>query len=130
MCAIFPSVWVRKLTGQTRVPYNRGLRVQSSPHPYLKGDYATDLLPPAAERRTCRNQSDLRCRDWRIASPSCFASGGVKRTATITPFAFCVPIFGLPTRFFIINVYKYVASNVIPYYGYCNIKIDVARRAS
>jgi hypothetical protein len=40
---------VRKLTGQTRVPYNRGMRVRGSPHRLLNGDYATVLFQPAAD---------------------------------------------------------------------------------
>ena len=27
--------WVRKLIGKLRVPYNRGLRVRGSPHPFI-----------------------------------------------------------------------------------------------
>ena len=33
MSAIFQLNWVRRLNGKPGVPYNRGLRVQGSPHP-------------------------------------------------------------------------------------------------
>lgn len=93
---------VRKLIGKPRVPYNRGLRLQGSSHPFF--DYGTAFSPPTAASNVCRIQPDLLCLACRTAWSSCFASGGVSLTATITPFAFCVPIFGLPACFFIINV--------------------------
>jgi IS1 family transposase len=39
-----------------------------------------------------------------------------------------MPSFGLPALFFIINVNKYFASNVIYVNNYCKIKIDVANK--
>ena len=55
MRANFQSLRVRKLTGQTRVPYNRGLRVRGSPHPF---DYGCGLSLPAAESNAFRIQAD------------------------------------------------------------------------
>jgi hypothetical protein len=46
MCAMFQSHWVHKLIGKPRVPYNRGLRVRGSSHPFF--DYAADFSPPTA----------------------------------------------------------------------------------
>jgi len=87
-----------------------------------------DVPETATESNAFRIQSEL---DWparRIASLICFASGGVKRAANNSPLAFCVPIFGLPACFFIINVNKYVASNVVYVNNYCKIKIDMANK--
>jgi hypothetical protein len=89
MSATFQSFWVRKLIGKLGVPYNRRLRVRGSPHPL---DYDADLSFPAAESNAFRIQSDLPCFEHRIAALSCFASGGVTRTANTSPLAFCVPI--------------------------------------
>jgi len=89
MCAIFKSVWVRRLKGKPGVPYNRKLRVRGSPHPLF---YDADLSLAAAESNAFRIQADLLCFEHRIAALSCFASGGVTRTANTSPLAFCVPI--------------------------------------
>jgi hypothetical protein len=59
MFAIVPLLWVRKLIGKPRVPYNRGLRVRGSPHTFYGHDYATVLPPSAAERKPFRIQPDL-----------------------------------------------------------------------
>jgi len=82
MCAIFRLLWVRKLIGKPRVPYNRGLRVRGSSHPIYNRDYEPFLPPFAAARKVFRIQSDLLCRASYIACSSRFASGGVSRTAT------------------------------------------------
>jgi hypothetical protein len=106
MCAISPLLRARKLTGQARVFYNRGMRVRGSPHPCFCSDYAAFLFAVATESSALRIQSGLRWPAWRIASLICFASGGVNRAARMIPLAFCVPTFGLPTLLFIINVHK------------------------
>jgi len=105
MCATFKSVWVRKLIGKLGVPYNRRLRVRGSPHPLF---YDADLSLPAADSNAFRIQPDLLCFERRIAALRAFASGGANRAENTSSLAFCVPIFGRPTRFFIIIVYKYV----------------------
>src|SRR5476651_2001234 len=101
MSAIFKSFWVRKLIGKLGVPYNRRLGVRGSPHPLF---YDADLSLPAAESNAFRIQSDLLCLACRIAPLSCCASIGVKRAVKNTPFAFLMPILGLPAVFFIIIV--------------------------
>jgi len=63
---------VRKLTGQTSVPYNRGLRVRGSPHPCFERVYEAVLSPVAVESNAFRIQSELDCPDLRIASLICF----------------------------------------------------------
>jgi hypothetical protein len=65
MRATFQLLWVRKLTGQTRVPYNRGLQVRGSPHPQ---DYGDVLPPRAAESNAFRMQSDLLSGEASIAA--------------------------------------------------------------
>ena len=67
--------------------------------------------------------SDLVSLAARAASFIRFASPGVNRKAINTPLAFCVPILGLPARFFIILLYNYLARNVNPYNTNCNIKL-------
>jgi hypothetical protein len=61
MRVIFQLFRVRKLTSQTRVPYNRGLRVRGSPHP---NDYGAVLPPRAAESNAfpvvSKNHSEVR----------------------------------------------------------------------
>jgi hypothetical protein len=47
----------RKLTGQTRVLYNRGLRVRGLSHSL---NYEAGLSLPATESNAFRNHSDLR----------------------------------------------------------------------
>jgi IS1 family transposase len=123
MRAIFKSVWVRKLIGKLGVPYNRRLGVRGSSHPL---NYDADLSLNAAVSNAFRNHCDLSSLASRIAILICFASGGVTRTANTSPLAFCVPIFGLPTLFFIIIVYKYVDTKIISVYSNVNIKIDMA----
>jgi IS1 family transposase len=126
MCAIFSSLRVRKLTGK---PAFLTIADSESEAPRIHLKAHDDYLPaPAAESKACRIQSEL---DWpacRIASLISFASGGVTLVVKRTPLAFCVPILGLPALFFIINVYKYVALNLIYVYIYCNIKIDMANK--
>jgi hypothetical protein len=56
MRAMFKSYWVRKLIGKLGVPYNRRLRVRSSPHPL---NYDADLSLAAAESNAFRIHSDL-----------------------------------------------------------------------
>jgi hypothetical protein len=62
MCAILPSLWVRKLIGKLRVPYKRGLQVRGSSHPYFERDYEPFLPPFAAASKVFRIHSDLLCR--------------------------------------------------------------------
>jgi IS1 family transposase len=87
-------------------------------------DYAA-LFSAATESSALLTQSDLVSLAERAAWSICFASGGVNRTVTETPLAFCVPIFGLPACFFIIMSYKYVDRNINLSYSNCNIKIDM-----
>jgi hypothetical protein len=96
--------WVRKLIGKLGVPYNRRLGVRGSSHPL---NYDFELSLAAVESNAFRNHSDLSSLDSRIATLICLASDGVTRTANNSPLAFCMPIFGRPTRFFIIIVNKY-----------------------
>jgi len=81
MCAMFLSLWVRKLIGKPRIPYNRGLRVRGSSHPIFNRDYVPFLSPFAAASKVFRIQSDLLCPACRIASLICRAAGDVSRTA-------------------------------------------------
>ena len=115
---------MRKLIGKLGVPYNRRLRVRGSPHP--NNIYEAGLSLAAAESNAFRSQPDLSNFAPRIASLICFASGGVKRTANTSPLAFCVPIFGRPTLFFIIIVYKYVDQTVIVVYSIVKKENDMA----
>jgi IS1 family transposase/uncharacterized protein YerC len=115
---------VRKLTGK---PAFLTIADCESEARRIHLSYDEDVLPvPAEESNAFRNQSGLLCPDWCIAALICLASGGVTRTENTSPFAFRVPTFGRPTRFFIINVYKYVDRNLIVVYIKCNIKIDMA----
>jgi len=123
MRAILKSVWVRKLIGKLGVLYNRRLRVRGSPHPLY---YEAGLSLPAADSNAFRIHCDLSSFASCIAVLICFASGGVTRTANTSPLAFCVPILGRPTRFFIIIVYKYVDSTVISVYSNVNKENDMA----
>jgi hypothetical protein len=68
MSAMFQSLWVRKLIGKPRVPYNRGLRVRGSSHPLFERDYEPFLPPFAVASKVFCIQSDLLCRAWPIAS--------------------------------------------------------------
>ena len=101
MCATFHSLWVRRLIGKPGVPYNRRLGVRGSPHPI---DYEAGLSLATAESNAFRIQTDFRNPACCIAPSSCLASMGVNRAVKNTPFAFCMPTFGLPALFFIINV--------------------------
>jgi IS1 family transposase len=125
MCAIFKSLRVRKLTGKTRVPYNRGLRVRGSPHPI---DYDAGLSLPAAESNAFRSQSGLPCPVARIASLIAFASGGVTRTENTSPLAFFMPTFGRPSLLLIIIVYKNVDANLVFVYINVNKENDMANK--
>jgi IS1 family transposase/uncharacterized protein YerC len=115
--------WVRKLIGKLGVPYNRRLGVRGSSHPL---NYDADLSLPAADSNAFRNQSGLCIPDRRIAALMAFASGGVTRTVNTSPLAFCMPTLGLPTRFFIINVYKYVDQNIVFVYIIVKKENDMA----
>jgi hypothetical protein len=66
MCAI-SQFRVRKLTGQTRVPYNRGLRVRGSPHPF---DYGAVLPPLAIESNDFPVMLEESFRKFEVRSPS------------------------------------------------------------
>jgi len=72
---IFPSFWVRKLTGQTRVPYDHRFRVRGSAHPI---DYDAGLSLLAAESNALRIQSDLRCPERLTAVSTAFMVDGKK----------------------------------------------------
>jgi len=123
MCAIY-SLRVRKLTGK---PAFLTIADSESETPRIHlTDYEPVLSPYIAESNAFRIQSDLDWPEARIAPAIALTSPGEKRAERTIPLAFCVPIFGLPACFFIINVYKYIASKVIPVYIYCNIKIDMA----
>jgi len=115
--------WVRKLIGKLGVPYNRRLGVRGSSHPLF---YDADLSLPAADSNAFRSQSGLSIPDRRIAALMAFASGGVTRTVNTSPLAFCMPTLGLPTRFFIIYVYKYVDRNIVFVYIIVNKENDLA----
>ncbi|HWF18373.1 MAG TPA: hypothetical protein VG754_03865 [Verrucomicrobiae bacterium] len=52
----FKLLWLRKLIGKPRVPYNRGLRIRGSSHPEF---YDADLSLPAAESNAFRFQSEF-----------------------------------------------------------------------
>jgi hypothetical protein len=93
---------VRKLIGKLRVPYNRRLRVQASPHPH---DYDDGLSIADTNSKAFRSQSGLSVPERRIASLISFASGGFTRTEKYAPLAFRMPSLGLPTLFFIIIVH-------------------------
>jgi IS1 family transposase len=118
--------WVRKLTVKPAFLTSADCECKARRIQGLV--YDGDLPELAAESKACRIQSEL---DWpaaRIASLICFASGGVNRAANCSPLAFCVPSFGLPTLFFIINVTKNIDGTVIYGNNYCNIKIDMANK--
>ena len=76
MCAIFKSVWVRRLIGKPGVPYNRKLRVRGSSHP---NDYETGLSLPAAESNAFRIHLDLPCPDRFTAALTARDSSGDNR---------------------------------------------------
>ena len=122
MRAIFKSVWVRKLIGKLGVPYNRTLGVRGSPHPLI---YDADLSLPAADSNAFRNQSGLPWPEPRIAPLIVFASTGVTLTANNSPLAFCFPITGLPSFFFIV-VNKYVDAILISVNNNVNKENDMA----
>jgi hypothetical protein len=63
----FQSFRVRKLTGQTRIPYNRGLRVRGSPHPH---DYGALLPPLAAESNDFPVMSEKSFRSSKFEVPA------------------------------------------------------------
>ena len=68
----------------TSVPYDRGLRVRGSPHPFFERDYEPFLLQPAAESDAFRIQSGFGWPDARSASliwfgPLCRIDGRVGR---------------------------------------------------
>ena|SRR5581483_2589614 len=96
MCAIFPSLWVRKLIGQTRVPYNRGLRVRGSPHPYQT----------ALASNVFRIQSDLESLARSTASRIFWCSSGDTLAFTIMPRFLAFGTFGLPILVFINTLCK------------------------
>ena len=120
MCAIFHSVWVRRLIGKPGVPYNRRLGVRGSSHPL---NYDADLSLPAADSNAFRNQSGLACPESRIAALICFASPELKRTAKSSPLA-SFPSFGLPAFFFIIIVNKYVDAILISVNNNSKLKLN------
>jgi hypothetical protein len=95
MCAIFKSVWVRKLIGKLGVPYNRRLGVRGSPHPH---GYDADLSFPAADSNAFRIHSDLPCPDRFTAAMTARDSSGANlapiRVSLVSPFgSFGRPIF-------------------------------------
>jgi len=94
MCAIF-QLRVRKLTGQTRVPYNRGLRVRGSPHPH---DYDSGLPLPATDSNAFRIHSDLGSLARLIAAIIALFSSSETRVIIKIPrfLAFGTVISGMP----------------------------------
>jgi IS1 family transposase len=126
MCK-FPLHWVRKLTGK---PAFLTIADSESEAPRIHNliDYVDCLPVPAAESKTCRIHSELDCPAFSIASLIVVASGGVNRAAKSSPLAFCVPIFGLPMRFFFILLTKSLAMTLVYVNNMCNIKIDMANK--
>src|SRR5208283_4763105 len=98
ICAIFKSVWVRRLIGKPGVPYNRRLRVRGSPHPL---NYDAGLSLPAAESNAFRIQSDLVSGDRRMASEITLFSSGEIRASISIPRTLDFGSFGLPIFGFI-----------------------------
>jgi hypothetical protein len=97
MRATFQSLRVRKLTGK---PAFLTIADSESETPRIhcfERDYESGSNSFLAH-------SDLVSFAARAASFIRLASPGVNRKAINTPFAFCVPILGLPACFFIINV--------------------------
>lgn len=124
MCANFQLAWVRKLTGK---PALLTIADSESKTPRIHlTDYEGVLPPFAAKSKACRTQPDLDWPEARIAPLISFASPGVNRAAKSLPLAFCVPTFGLPTLFFIINVNNNVDATLIFVNNKCKIKIDMA----
>jgi IS1 family transposase len=115
--------WVRKLIGKPVALTIADCEFETR---RIQIDYAASSK--TAESRVFRIHSDFFCPEPRIAPLRCFASTGVNRAANTSPLAFCMPIFGLPTLFFIVFVYKYVDSNVISVYSNCKIKIAMANK--
>ena len=72
----------------------------------IHGLYEDCISVLAAKSKDSLSHSDFLCGDLAIAACNALASPGENRTAKTMPLAFCMPTFGLPTRFFIINVYK------------------------
>jgi len=101
MRAIFQSR-VRKLTGQTSVPYNRGLRVRGSPHPF---NYDCGLSLPAAESNAIRIHSDLVSPERFIAEIIALFSSGDTRACIKMPRYLAFGTIGLPIFGVFINRY-------------------------
>jgi IS1 family transposase len=121
-----PRLRVRKLTGKPA--FLTIADCESDARRIHQTDYVDCLPDSTAESTTFRNHSDLLLRDVAIAASIALASPGENRAERTIALASFMPTLGLPTLFFIINVYKYVALNVIPVYIYCNIKIDMANK--
>lgn len=102
MCAIFPMLRVRKLTGK---PAFLTIADSESETPRIHlTDDENGLSPYAAESNTFRIQSDLLSFARRIAASIWAISALVNRAETNSDFSFSVPIFGLPITFFILFV--------------------------
>lgn len=114
-----PKFRVRKLT--SKPAFLTIADYEPDPRRIHFADYALDLLPVATKSNACRIQSDLDWPEPRIAALICFASPRVNRAAKSLPLAFCVPIFGLPTLFFIIFVNKNVDAILIFVNNKCKI---------
>jgi hypothetical protein len=95
--ATFHQCWVRQLSGKP-VDFTPPDSEFDTPRIQLKSENYE------SGNKTFLTHWDLESLADRAASLILVASLGVKRKAIKTPFAFCVPIFGLPARFFIINV--------------------------
>jgi hypothetical protein len=94
--------WVRKLT--VKPAFLTSADCECKARRIHLTDYDDELPVSAAESNAFRIQSDLLSFAPRIAALISRASGGVNRAANNSPLAFCMPIFGLPMRFFILNV--------------------------
>src|SRR5579863_3687007 len=95
----FLKLWVRKLTGKPVATTTPDCEFETRRIHWI---YETGILLLATESKAPRIHSDFLFRDLAIAACIVLASGGVNRAAKSIPFAFCVPIFGRPTLFFMI----------------------------
>jgi hypothetical protein len=98
---------VRRLIGKPGVPYNRSLRVRTSPHPL---DYDDGLSIAATKSNAFRNQSDLLSFDRRIASLIALFSSGESLACIRIPRNLAFGTFGLPI-FLLIKNFAYYENN-------------------
>jgi hypothetical protein len=121
----FVALRVRKLTGKPGVVTPPDCEFEAR-RIHTFSDYEIVAYYLDADSKTVRIHSDLLLRDLAIAACICLASGGVNLAANKAPLAFCVPIFGLPTPFFLIIVNINVDAILFSVNNNCNIKIDMA----